>query len=446
MHKKILFSLVGAPADGRGPSGSYVLYLTLQAIRGFGLGLIVIAPIYRIESAGFGPLELVLAGTALEFSYFLAELPTGVFADTYGRRRSVVIGAFVMGGAWMLEGAIPDFWWIMCAQAFLGIGWSFLSGAAEAWVVGELGDGHAAHTLVRGQQVHLVAITVGGFVGAGLGTIALNLPIFAAGGSHLLLGIYLLAVMRDDRFVRVSWSAQSAAVSSTLSDAVRAVRKNRVVVSILGAVVLAGMASEGLDRLWEAHVWQNLALPPLAGLPRLFWLPVIGGAAALLSLPALGLARRWVEHESDRRLAVMTMLLVGVSAAGTAVFGFAPSVMLALVAYCYVRVAWNVADPIYDVWIIRSCHPSVRATVLSVVDQGMSAGAIVAGPPIGIIGRVMSIPAALVATGALRAVALPLLARSARKASTRKPDEPLAEPDLIEQLAKGPIPPVREAS
>jgi hypothetical protein len=110
-------------------------------------------------------------------------------------------------------------------------------------------------------------------------------------------------------------------------------------------------------------------------------------------------------------------------------------------------VAWNVADPIYDVWIIRSCHPSVRATVLSIVDQGQSLGAIVVGPPIGVIGRVVSIPAALVVTGAVRALALPLLGRSARKASPRKPAQILEDvPALIEEISRSATPEIRVAS
>ena len=59
----------------------YAVFLVLEAVRGFGLGLIVVAPIYRIEMAHFGPLELVLAGTVLEVGYFVSEIPTGVIAD-----------------------------------------------------------------------------------------------------------------------------------------------------------------------------------------------------------------------------------------------------------------------------------------------------------------------------------------------------------------------------
>src|SRR5919106_3865526 len=134
---------------------AYPVYLLLEGVRGLGLGLIITAPIYRIKQAGFGPLELVLAGTALEVAYFVSEVPTGVVADVYSRRLSCIIGAFVMGAGWLLEGAFASIWPIMVAQALLGSGWTFFSGAAEAWVAGELGDDRAARAIVRGKQGHL---------------------------------------------------------------------------------------------------------------------------------------------------------------------------------------------------------------------------------------------------------------------------------------------------
>src|SRR5581483_471980 len=176
------------------------VFAVLEAVRGLGLGLIVVAPIYRIVMAHFGPLELVLAGTVLEVGYFVSEIPTGVVADAYSRRLSCIAGAFVMGAAWLLEGSMANLWTIMAAQAVLGVGWTFFSGAAVAWISGELGDDAGARAVVRGQQGHLAALVVGGFLGAGLGSLRLNLPILVAGVSHVALGLYLVAAMRETAF------------------------------------------------------------------------------------------------------------------------------------------------------------------------------------------------------------------------------------------------------
>jgi hypothetical protein len=225
-------------------------------------------------------------------------------------------------------------------------------------------------------------------------------------------------------------------MQAILRTGVRQVRRSTVLLTILGAVFLAGMASEGLDRLWEAQLWTNLHLPALGSLSRLYWFAIIGGVATALSVPALSFARRFVERESNRALAATTIATTVLIAAGSAVFGLASGLAIAMVAYWVVRVARNVADPAYTVWALRNSDPSVRATVLSIAEQSHSIGEIVSGPPLGVIGRLVSIPAALVASGVMQACALPLLVRVAGRGAevpvgvetAALPDRPGADP------------------
>jgi DHA3 family tetracycline resistance protein-like MFS transporter len=404
--------------------GPYSVYLLLEGVRGLGLGLIVTAPIYRIEAAGFGPLELVLAGTALEVAYFASEVPTGVVADVYSRRLSCVIGAFVMGLGWLIEGSFASLWPIMFGQMLLGSGWTFFSGAAEAWIAGEIGEDRAPKAIVRGEQVSLASAIVGGFVGAGLATMRLNLPILIAGASHVALGLLLVAVMPERGFVRAEHSSRIVALTSTVRGGVRAIRGNRFLLLILISLLLMGAASEGLDRLWEAHLYQDYMLPAVGNISRLYWFAIVSGIATALSVAALSVSRRFVERESDRALATTSLVMTVLVATGCALFGLAEGVWVAIVAYWVVRIGRNVLDPTLIVWTVRHTDPSVRATVLSMHGQAHSIGEVTAGPTVGFIGRLVSIPAALVTSGVLEALALPLLAREAIRAPSDAPSEP----------------------
>lgn len=404
----------------------YVVYLVLEAVRGLGLGLIVVAPIFRIEVASFGPLELVLAGTALEVAYFLSEVPTGVVADAYSRRLSVICGAAVMGGAWLVEGFFPTLWPIMAAQAFLGVGWTFFSGAAEAWVAGELGEGRAARAIVRAKQGNLAATVVGMFGGAALGGTNLRYPILAAGASHVALGAFLVLFMRETGFAPGVYETRRAALVSTFTGGLGAVRRNRVLLVILGAAFVAGAASEGVDRLWEAHLWVTFELRSGAGIPRLYVFALVGAGATVLSVATISYARRWVEHESDRALPATAALLAAVIAGGAVAFGLAPTLLVAVAMYWAVRIARNVSEPVYIVWVVRNAPPELRATVISMEGQSHSIGEIASGPGVGVIGRAVSIPAALVASGLIQALAVPLLGRAAARA-TRMPTPPPEE-------------------
>ena len=103
-----------------GIKGTFALFFMLWA---------TVASVYRIEEVGLDPLRLVLLGTALEVAVLVFEVPIGVLADTYGRRRSVIMGFLLMGSGFALEGAIPTFAAVLVAQAVWGVGYTFISGA-----------------------------------------------------------------------------------------------------------------------------------------------------------------------------------------------------------------------------------------------------------------------------------------------------------------------------
>src|SRR5256885_5700551 len=90
-----------------------------------------LAPVYFVTVVGMSPLQLVLVGTFMELTVFLFEVPTGIVADVYSRRLSVVIGFFVMGAAIVFVGAVPEAWAIILGWSIWGFGYTFTSGAGD---------------------------------------------------------------------------------------------------------------------------------------------------------------------------------------------------------------------------------------------------------------------------------------------------------------------------
>src|SRR5947207_14708117 len=70
----------------------------------------VVMAVYLVRELHFSPLQLVLMGTAMEAAVFLFEVPTGVVADTYSRRLSLVIGYLGTGAAWVAVGLVSAPW------------------------------------------------------------------------------------------------------------------------------------------------------------------------------------------------------------------------------------------------------------------------------------------------------------------------------------------------
>jgi MFS transporter, DHA3 family, tetracycline resistance protein len=102
--------------------------------------MFVTMSLYEATVAGLLPYQLILVGTTLEISAFLFEIPTGIVADVYSRRLSIIIGYLLMGVGFLIEGLFPFFLPIILAQVVWGLGYTFTSGATQAWISDEVGE------------------------------------------------------------------------------------------------------------------------------------------------------------------------------------------------------------------------------------------------------------------------------------------------------------------
>src|ERR1700746_979550 len=156
--------------------------------------------VYQVEVAHFGPLELLLVGTVLELTCFAFQVPTGVVADAFSRRWSVAIGCALVGAGFILEGLVPLFAAIAVSQVIWGVGAVLTDGADDAWITDEVGEEAAGRLFLRGSQLGQAAGLAGIFVGVGLASIRLNLPILVGGGLYVVLTVYLLVAMTEAGF------------------------------------------------------------------------------------------------------------------------------------------------------------------------------------------------------------------------------------------------------
>lgn len=399
---------------------AYGVYLLLSGLSGAFFNLYgTIAAVYRVQSAGLNPLQLVLVGTALEAAAFVAGIPTGILADINSRRLLVVIGFLLEGVGFALEGAIPHFVTILLAQVLWGSGAMCLDGALEAWIAGEVGDARLGHVFIRASQVGQICGIVG-ILGAGLlGSVRYNLPLLVAGVLMFALGIVAAILMPETGFHPVRHGEGASintwhAVRDTLRQSGRLVRRSPILLTLLGVAAIYGMSSEGFDRLWEAHILLDVRLPPLGPFNPVVWFSVIMIAAQLLSIATTEVARRSVDTQSHvavaRALFAINALLIVV----VIVFGLAVSFPLAVATYLMADVLRTTRQPIYMAWLTQTVDARVRATVLSISSQLDAFGQIAGGPLIGVIGTVRSIRAALVATSIVLTPALLLFARVTR--------------------------------
>jgi MFS transporter, DHA3 family, tetracycline resistance protein len=147
--------------------------------------------VYQVQVAHLDPLRLLLVGSVLELTCLVFQVPTGLFADAFSRRWAVSVGCVLVGAGFILEGSVPQFASILVAQVVWGVGATLSSGAEDAWITDEVGEQRAGPLFLRASQVGQATSLIGIFVGVGLATIRLNLPIVVGGALLVMLGVYL---------------------------------------------------------------------------------------------------------------------------------------------------------------------------------------------------------------------------------------------------------------
>ncbi len=385
-----------------------------------------VSSIYRIQDAGLNPFQLLLVGTVLEATCLLFEIPTGIVADTYSRRLSVIIGTVLIGAGFMLEGAFPVLLTILLAQVVWGIGATFTSGAEEAWIADEMGETGIGKVFMRAAQFGQFGALIGIVASVAIASINLSLALLVSGALFVALGIFLAFVMPETNFTRVPESERNSwqSMGDTLKEGVGTVRGKPVLVTLLVIAAVWGAASEGLDRLWEAHLLANFTFPALGNLSIIVWIGIINAAGMLLSMGVTEVARRRIDSDSHiaaaKALLAMTILMSGT----IVVFALAGNFTLALAAFIATVTLRRVNRPIYAAWLNQSLTPRVRATVFSMAGQADALGQIVGGPVIGLIATFGSLRIAMVAVAVIAMPQIVLYLRTLRAA----PLVPVVEP------------------
>lgn len=375
--------------------------------------------VYRVQTVGMNPLQLVLTGTTLEVTVLLFEIPTGVLADVYSRRSSTILGVALIGASFLFEGSFPLFSIVLVSQIIWGIGWTFISGAHDAWIADEIGAEAAAPLYLRATSVGLIGNLAAIPVSVALAGFGLNLPFLVAGVLCLAFALLLTFIMSEHGFrpggkeQRQTWGD----LIGTLRQGLGLMRGKPALLAFMGAGIFVGLYSEGFDRLTEAHFLSNFEFPTFPAIDVVAWFGLIRAGRILLSVGATELARRRVRLQETQAMVRALQISYGLVVLGILLFAGTGSFWLALLATWIVHSMRALAEPLKTAWINQHIDSRVRATVLSTASQMDALGQVIGGPISGAVGTLRSIRAALTTSAFMLLPALPLFQRLKHPAS-----------------------------
>lgn len=388
-----------------------------------------------LMNAGLTIFQVMLVNAAFTVGQLVFEVPTGVVADTIGRKASFLLASAVIFASTLLYVASAEYGlglrWFAAASVLLGFGFSCQTGAVDAWLVDALDhtgfDMPKERVFSWGGIAFGAAMLVGTLSGGFLGQLNLSYPYIARAGLLIVTFIVTAIMMRDLGFEpRPLRLANFGEETRTIFDAGMKYGWHHPVVRPL---MWASFAL-GCFFIYAFYSLQRYALDLLGS--ELVW--VIGALTAAASLAGIAgnaLVKRVMREGEQRRdparvlggataiIAVLT-LAVGLVGLLTQRPGIVPFAIAGAIWLCW-NVVFGVVGPVRQAFLNAHIPSSQRATVLSLDaffgDVGGSAGQ----PVLGWLSGRFSIPIGWVVGSLLVGVAVPLYSRAGR--ASREPAE-----------------------
>ena len=412
---------VGKDGEGRlMPDGGKRVqrtYLTLTLLNTFAASFIWGINTLFLLDAGLSNTEAFVANAAFTAGMMLFEIPTGVIADTWGRRASFLLGAVTLLVStllylWMWYAQAPFWGWVL-ASISIGLGFTFFSGAVEAWLVDALKatgfEGPLETVFARGQTVAGIAMLTGAVTGGYVAQITnLGVPYILRAVMLGLTFVVAAFLMRDIGFTPI----ESAKPLHEMKRILHASLEHGWQNPPMRWIMLAAPFTSGVG------IYAFFALQPylleLWGDDTAFG--IAGLAAAIVAGAQIvgGLLAPHLHGIFSRRTSALAMTTT-VSVATLLLIGWTTSFWVAIGSLVMWSVGFSVSNPIRQAYVNGLIPSEQRATVLSFDSLMGSTGGVVVQPALGKSADVWSYSTSYLIGAAIQAFSVPFLLMARRE-------------------------------
>jgi MFS family permease len=378
--------------------------------------------------AGLSNFEAFAANAFFTVGMVMFEIPTGVVADGWGRRVSFLLGTVTLAGStflyyllWQFSAPFP-LWAVV--SVLLGLGFTFFSGAVEAWLVDALRfsgyEGGLEAVFGRGQMVAGAAMLAGSASGGAIAQATnLGVPFLVRAGVLLAMFAVAMWLMHDVGFTPARSTHPLGATRAVLSASI----DNGLKIRPVRYVMLAAPFSAGVG-IYVFYALQPYLLE-LFGDPNAY--SVAGLAAAIVA--GAQVIGGWLAPYARSLFRKRTSVLIVSGCISTLIFlvlGFTRVFWVALVLLAVWAIVDSSARPVRPAYINDMIPSKERATVLSFDSLMGSSGGAVVQPLLGRSADLYGYAASLAIAGVIQLLAVPFLVASRRQGSPA--DEANASP------------------
>lgn len=334
-------------------------YLFLSALFSVG-GLSIISAMYvtYLMSHGLSLFETNAVNAIYFFTLFICEIPTGAFADIFGRKKSFIVACLLMGASMFIYGAVTTFTGFVIAEIVGAVGSTFKSGAFRAWLVDRLKhhgfEGELSKVFAKENLVRQIAGGIGAIFGSYIAVVNMSLPWFIGGTTLLITAVFAMVMMKEEYFVPIKLSFKQGLISmkTVTVSSFHFARRDRAVRFVLIITGLQVFAFQALNMYWQPFFKSYGVAEKHFGF--VFTTMMAGVALGAFIISRMNTAGR------EKQVIIITQILTGLAVLSTISLSGIGFVISAFVLHEMFRGAF---DPLLGSFLHKRIPSSERATI-----------------------------------------------------------------------------------
>ena len=337
------------------------VYYLVTTLRDLAMGFVASTYALFLLSKGLSIFQMNLVNTAFMLGNFVFEIPTGVYADFFGRKKSYIIHAGLLSLSGLVYFFSPTFAFFIIAELIAAVSFTFASGAIDAWLIDNVGENWITRTdyiFSQGQVFSKIALIMGGIIGGYLGYINLTYPWLLVTLTGFVIVFVSIFYMQDDKPVRNTFGLRSGLKQMTAiaKDSFSYGLRNKVVLWLMIATFISQLAFQPLNMFWAPRFNQ------MAGdqVKLMGWL---WAGMSIMMIIGSYLSRRLVEKKIDYwKIMVLSALFLTIP---VIISSLGSVFTIAVGAFLIYEIGRGIDRPMKISYINKYIPSDKRATLIS---------------------------------------------------------------------------------
>jgi MFS family permease len=337
------------------------VYYLITVLNDLSVGFVSATYALFLLSKGLNVLQMNLVNTAFMIGNFVFEIPTGVYADFFGRKKSYIIHALLLSLSGLVYFLSSSFLFFILAELIAALSFTFASGAIDAWLVDNVTKDWVTRTdyiFNQGQVFSKTALIIGGVIGGYLGQINLGYPWLLVTLTGLIIVLVSILYMQDDKPVRSTFGLGSGLkqMVTIAKDSFHYGFKNKIFSWLMMATFISQLAFQPLNMFWAPRFNQMVG----GQIKFMGWL--WAGISTMMIVGSY-LSRKLVEKKVDYwKIMVLSALFLTIP---ILISSFSSVFTIAIGAFLIYEIGRGIDRPMKTSYINKYIPSDKRATLIS---------------------------------------------------------------------------------